>query len=481
LLVFLPFVLLGYYGLSRYSPNSLWPMRWLFAASLIFYGWWSWIYLWVLLASIISNYLVGRAIAQQRSEPAARALMWVGITGNLGLLAYFKYANFFVANVNSLLSTDWHIGLIVLPLAISFHTFQQIAYLVEVRNRRDVELSLERYLLFVAFFPQLIAGPIVRHHEIAPQFAKLGKSADPGGDLAVGLSIFLIGLAKKTLLADPLAPLANAAFAAAQVGNPLSSAAAWLGALAYTLQLYFDFSGYSEMAVGLARMFGIRLPINFWSPYLAANIAEFWRRWHMTLSRFLRDYLYIPLGGNRHGVSRTYLNLLLTMALGGLWHGASWTFVAWGLYHGVLLCAYRLYRERIRQQLFPGRRVGRVIAIAFTFLAVVCGWVLFRAPDIATALRVFQAMASVGSVSLRTVDWTSWLHLSALLVLVFMAPNTWQLMAARHPVAAPVGTELSRSALQWKMSPAWAVAFALVGAWSVLATHRYTEFLYFQF
>lgn len=480
LLVFLPIVLIGFH-LLRGTVGHDWPRRWLLLASLLFYGWWSWTYLGVLLATIIANYALGRIIVANRAKPGATWLMSFGIAANLGLLGYFKYANFFIDNLNILLDTHWTIGAIVLPLAISFHTFQQIAYLVETRNGLDEEDSLERYLLFVSFFPQLIAGPIVRHTEIAPQFNRLGLiNRDWTLDIGVGLSIFIIGLAKKTLLADPLAPLANEAFTAAQAG-PIPAHLAWQGMLAYSLQLYFDFSGYSDMAVGLARMFGLYLPINFLSPYRAADIADFWHRWHITLSRFLRDYLYIPLGGNRKGSLRTYANLLATMLLGGLWHGAAWNFVLWGAYHGLLLALHRLFSLKFGTA--TGERSGgsRAFLGLATFLLVALGWVLFRATDLPTALNLYSGLISPG-IPLSDIDIWRCVHLLVLLGIVFLAPNTWQIMSDYH--AAPTGGPRIPAAspyTRWRPSPGWALLLASLGTAAILATHRYTEFLYFQF
>lgn len=481
LLVFLPIVLSGFYALKALGGQAS-PRRWLLLASLVFYGWWSWTYLGVLVATILANYGIGRAIMARRNTPLATTLMWLGIVANLGLLGYFKYAHFFADNINSLLGTHWALEAIVLPLAISFHTFQQIAYLVETRNGLDEEISLERYLLFVTFFPQLIAGPIVRHIEIAPQIRRLGlERRDWMGDISIGLTFLIIGLAKKTLLADPLAPIVNEAFASAQAGS-ISTPQAWQGMLAYTLQLYFDFSGYSDMAVGLARMFGLRLPVNFWSPYQARDIAEFWRRWHITLSRFLRDYLYIPLGGNRRGPARTYANLLVTMLLGGLWHGAAWTFLLWGAYHGCLLALHRLYRQYFASNGERGGRSTRGLAIGVTFLFVALGWVIFRAPDLQTALNLFAALPALNTAG-GTVNPWSWAHILLLLGLVFLMPNSWQIMADARQ--APPGGEPDDRAplipLRWRPVPAWGLFLGVLGAAAILATHRYTEFLYFQF
>jgi len=291
---FLPIVGIGYFWLARRATNL--ALVWLLLSSMLFYGWWSWSYLGLIVASFVANYLFAIFLAQHRSL----ILLSFGVGLNLAVLGWFKYANFTADNLNVLFDLGINLAPIVLPLAISFHTFQQIAYLVDVKRGVEPEPNLLRYGLFVCFFPQLLAGPIVHHHEMLPQL-KGWRQALRHEDLAVGVTIFLIGLAKKTLIADRMAAYASPMFDAAATGLPISLLDAWAGVLAYTLQIYFDFSGYSDMAIGLARMFGIRLPMNFNSPYKAASIIEFWRRWHITLSRFLRDYLYVPLGGNRHG------------------------------------------------------------------------------------------------------------------------------------------------------------------------------------
>lgn len=297
---------------------------WLTFTSLVFYGWWNPVYVLLIVASMLFNFWLGRrmGLAVRAGGSAGLWLFW-GITANLLLLGYFKYANFFVSNLDVVFGTGWTIGKIVLPLGISFFTFTQIAYLVDVRRGVVCEYDLGDFLLFITFFPHLIAGPIIHHSEMMPQFAEPKTFRFQWENLAVGLAIFSMGLFKKVVIADGLSRHAVKVFDAAAAGQPLYAADAWAGVFSYAFQIYFDFSGYSDMAIALARMFGITLPLNFNSPYKAVNIIEFWRRWHMTLSRFLRDYLYIPLGGNRRGTGRRYLNLILTMVLGGLWHGAA--------------------------------------------------------------------------------------------------------------------------------------------------------------
>jgi len=402
--LFLPITFLVFFAIVRSGREA--AIFWLVAASLFFYGWWNPSYLILILLSMGMNFAFGRQLGKlhaQERRNIARAWLAAGVGLNLAVLGYYKYAGFFVESVNAVAGTSFHVGEIILPLAISFFTFQQIAYLVDAWKGITREYSFLHYALFVTFFPQLIAGPIVHHKEMLPQFMDKANLSPRLENLSVGLTIFFIGLFKKAVLADGVAPYSTSVFEAAGSGEPMTFFVAWGGALAYTMQLYFDFSGYSDMAIGAARLFGIRLPLNFHSPYKAVSIVEFWRRWHMTLSRFLRDYLYIPLGGSRRGKARRYLNLFTTMLLGGLWHGAGWTFVAWGGLHGLYLAVNHAW-HRIHP-FIPGRirlrgRIGKAVAWAITFLAVVVGWVFFRAPDFDSALVVLQGMSGANGVAL---------------------------------------------------------------------------------
>lgn len=399
--LFLPIVLAGYYLLGTRSQAA--TSLWLFVTSLFFYGYWLPEFTALLVLSIAGNFACGLAIARAarragppQKTPAGKAWLVAGILFNLGLLGYFKYANFFVDNVNALLGTEWALAKVVLPIGISFYSFTQIAYLVDVWRGLVHEHRAVRYGVFVSFFPQLVAGPVLHHSQMMPQFAQASVYRFDAGNFAGGLVIFGIGLLKKIVLADGVAPYADAIFVPADAGALPTTAEAWVGALAYTLQLYFDFSAYSDMAIGLSWMFNIRIPYNFDSPYKARSITDFWRRWHMTLSAFLRDYLYVPLGGNRRGKARRYINLGLTMVLGGLWHGAGWTFVLWGSLHGAYLMANHAFRA-------AAQRVGiaaplarsRLFALAswgMTMLCVVLAWVFFRAETFDGAMRIVGAM-----------------------------------------------------------------------------------------
>ena len=483
----------------------------LLAASIAFYASWDWRFLALLLPSILVNYALGtilrRSMASGR-HASADAILVVGVTLNLLVLGVFKYAGFVVANVNTLAGTDYVLARIILPLGISFLTFEQIGFLIDLRRGHPYRLNLLRYAVFVAFFPRLVAGPILRFGEIVPQLQHEDRAPGLAADLAVGLSIFAIGLAKKALLADGISPFVAPSFDAAASGQHLDLFMAWGGALAYTCQLYFDFSGYSDMAIGAARCFGIRFPQNFNSPYKSASIIEFWRRWHMTLSRFLRDYLYIPLGGNRRGKIRRYVNLLITMVLGGLWHGANWTFLAWGALHGTYLMvnhAWDAAASRTRAvAAFRASRAGRGFGYVITFLAVVVAWVFFRAPTFHAGWAVLSGMAGMHGVMLpaaiadplqplapvfaalgvriggsgaQFID--TWLWIAALLALAFLAPNTQEILARGHPTLEHPAHKPKR--LRWSESPAWAVAAGLTAFLGVLSVTRGSVFLYWQF
>ena len=510
LFVFLPVVLAGYFLLGRLRP--LYAAGWLTAASLAFYGWWNPLYVWLLLASIAVNYACGRALAAAVSGGAAaraRRLMIFAVAANLGVLGYYKYANFFLDALNHLSGSALSLGEIVLPLGISFFTFTQIAFLADVYAGKAREYNLVHYGLFVTYFPHLIAGPVLHHAEMMPQFENRAAYRFSCENAAVGLTIFAIGLFKKVLLADPVGAYARPVFDAAAAGVPLTALEAWGGALAYTFQLYFDFSGYSDMAIGLSRLFGVVLPLNFHSPYKAVNIIDFWRRWHMTLSRFLRDYLYVPLGGNRRGSARRYLNLMITMVLGGLWHGAGWTFVLWGTLHGAYLAinhGWHALRRRVGHDLARSSAAGRVAGCALTFLAVVMAWVVFRAADLPAALLMLKAMAGANGFVVPDVWLPKWgafgqwlaahgvvfgdtrdlvpaglVHwIWILLLVVWCAPNTQQWLAAFRPALA-LPADLRPARFAWRPTPAFALVAAALVTLSIFNLHRQSEFLYFQF
>ncbi len=429
LFIFLPAAVAGLLLASSLSWR-IGGVVWLVLVSLFFYAYWDATLLPLLLVSIAVNYACGYFLFSRRS----RAILWAGLVFNIALLGYFKYAGFLVENVEAALGTEIGNLNIVLPLAISFFTFQQIAYLVDVYRGRASEPNFLNYVLFVSFFPQLISGPIVHHSEMMPQFQDREQRWFQRALIAPALGFIAIGLYKKVVLADGIAPIADQVFFAANTGVP-AMADAWTGAFAYTFQIYFDFSAYSDMAVGIALLFGIRLPLNFNSPYRATSIIDFWRRWHITLSRFIRDYIYIPLGGNRKGLSRRYVNLMAAMLIGGLWHGAAWTFVVWGGLHGLYLVVNHLYRRLApapSQQGPVSAWAGRIS----TLLAVVIAWVFFRADDFGSASRMLQGMFGGAGESVLA-GGRAYLWLCAMLVIVWFMPNTWELFRKYDPVVVP--------------------------------------------
>ncbi len=484
--MYLPIVLVGFFLIGKL--NRIAAALWLTLASLFFYGFWDKKYIILLLVSIGMNYALGYFLQTTTGPLRKKIALAIAVSANLALLGYFKYTNFIVSNLGSLTGLNWTIDQIILPLGISFFTFTQIAFLVDAYRGEARELNPIHYCLFVTYFPHLIAGPILHHKQMMPQFGRAETYAPTAENITVGLTIFLIGLFKKLALADEIAPQATAVFDAAAAGTALGFLEAWVGALSYTLQLYFDFSGYSDMAIGLSRMFGIQLPINFNSPYKARNIIDFWRRWHITLSTFLRDYLYIPLGGSRRGPKRRYVNLFLTMLLGGIWHGAGWTFVVWGALHGSYLMVNHAWRAVCEKWRIGGS--GPLWTAGYwllTFLAVVVAWVYFRAPSLATANAILGAMFNPGLATLQPAlaKPQAWALCAALLAIAVLLPNTQQFMASFRP-----GWEFRKDGTfgdwwRWRPTTPWAFYVGGIGAAVVFAsiwsTQTIREFLYFQF
>jgi D-alanyl-lipoteichoic acid acyltransferase DltB (MBOAT superfamily) len=456
LLLFLPSVLLVYY-FARLRLGAHAALAVLIAASAVFYASWNPVYLLLLLGSIGLNYSIATRL--QAGSTRRRTWLGAGIALNLLILGYFKYTHFFLGVV----APHYRIEAIVLPLGISFFTFQQIMFLTDIYKAGQASYGLGYYAASVTFFPHLIAGPIVPYRELMPQFAHAAERAVPWQQIAPGLVLLALGLCKKVLCADPLSEPVARVFGAAARGEALSVWDAWGGALAYTFQLYFDFSGYTDMALGLGHVFGIRLPANFLSPYKAASISEFWRRWHITLSNFLRDHLYIPMGGNRGSQVRVARNLLLTMGLGGLWHGAGWTFVIWGLMHGVYLIVHRLWRT-------TGIAAPRPAACALTFFVVVLGWVMFRADTLAAALALYRDMFTGSLVPAQLIGLQDALRIAVLAAIAFLAPNSIEWLRGMDGRAP-------------RLRPSVGLAFgtgALLLA-STLYLNRVSEFLYFNF
>ena len=418
---FLPLTILAVYGAMRWRGPRL-AGAVLLCASLIFYSWQTPVYFFLIAGSIIFNFFLGRNIAKARSK----RLLGAGVIFNLGLLGWFKYIGLFSSTIADLTRADVTISGVILPLAISFFTFQQIAYLADCHKHGGRNYSFLDYALFVAFFPQLIAGPIVHHKDLAPQFTGSRFAKFLPEDVMAGVFLFAIGLVKKVLIADGLAPLADGVFDAAATGTIIMTVEAWIGISAYSFQIYFDFSGYSDMALGLALLFGVRLPMNFNSPYKARSIVEFWRRWHITLSTFLRDYLYFPLGGNRAGGLIRYRNLFIVMLLGGLWHGAAWTFVAWGALHGFYLCINHYWDKALSTRV----SMSPVVATIITFGAASLAWVFFRAANFDAAFIMLAALGGMSQEAAASVfgkgDLYSFPILFVAAALVWWAPNALQ-------------------------------------------------------
>ncbi len=485
-------VVLGFFLLG--SASTTVAACWLVIASLVFYGWWNPIFVPLLVGSILFNFTAGRLIARSANPANKRRLTIVAIVADLALLGYFKYADFFVSIIDSAASADLPYLRIVLPLGISFFTFTQIAFLVDVYRGYVREYRLDHYALFVSYFPHLIAGPILHHSQMMPQFADRSKYRPDKVSILHGLSTFLIGLAKKVVIADGLAQFVGPVFTAADGGQIVTFLEGWAGALGYTFQLYFDFSGYTDMAIGVSLLFGIALPLNFASPYKSANIIEFWRRWHITLSHFLRDYLYIPLGGNRLGEIRRYGNLFATMALGGLWHGANWTFVYWGMLHGSYLAVCHLWGSFKASS--AGRRQSRrlvrlkgFVGTTLTFLCVVVAWVVFRAETLGGAWTILKGMAGRRGLVIPEQLGNLIPHLPHFVHTVGRMPLLGQNSVLG--IAEELGLILIAAALCWcfpptqKMGPrlrflAISLSFAFV-VQGVFYSRAPSPFLYFQF
>ncbi|AFY85092.1 MBOAT family O-acyltransferase [Oscillatoria acuminata] len=519
--VFLPLTLLLFYQIGKRGYYR-WALASLVAASLFFYAWWNPPYLLLLIFSIGLNYTIGWALIQDQKlffNQNKKTILIIGLAANLAIIGYYKYFGFFIENLKFITPVEWHQSFdLLLPLGISFFTFQQIAYLVDCYRVKVTQHSLLKYVLFVSFFPQLIAGPIVHHEDLIPQFYNQLIYKFSSKNFALGCTIFIIGLFKKVVFADNIAKYANPIFNAAAQGTRIQFFEAWGGAIAYSLQLYYDFSGYSDMAIGAALLFGITLPLNFYSPYQATSIIEFWRRWHITLSNFLRDYLYIPLGGNRHGEFRRQINLMITMLLGGLWHGAGWTFVLWGGLHGIYLVINSQWRAICKK--WRGDRQShsgwsRVIGGGITLIAVIVAWVFFRANNLDTALLLLQGMMGGNGVSIplaivnklgfikaglaslgmtfksfggEEFIWTYIWGLT-LLIIALLCPNTYQLMKGHNPPPAKElifskNSEISPlKSLTWQPNCMFAI-FMGIATFVLFKTFLggpESEFLYFNF
>jgi D-alanyl-lipoteichoic acid acyltransferase DltB (MBOAT superfamily) len=490
LFVFLPLLFLLYAILvrSRYGRAPLWL---LLAGSCVYYAWWDIRFFGLLAGMIVLNLALSRILT--RRERTRKLWLVIGVAVNLTPLLVFKYADFMIGSVNTAAGTQFPLWGLVLPIGISFFTFQQIAYLVDVYRRLTEPHDFLEYALFVSFFPQLIAGPIVHHKDFISQIRE-AVSKITLANVNVAATLFVVGLFKKVVLADQLSTIASPLFRQAELYQVLNIYEAWTGALAYTFQIYFDFSAYTDMALALGFLFGFRLPINFYSPYKSLNIIEFWRRWHISLSSFLRDYIYFPLGGGRVRIDRKFLNILVTMLIGGIWHGAGWTFLIWGLVHGLAISANHLWRHLWKER---GGWAGRACAHVITFIFLIFTWVIFNSPSFSGAWHYWSEMVPLGGLTVPT-EWAgtlqSWgisatahgdYHSTPLAILlaagvvVFTLPNTMQLFPGLYIDHGKLCPGPSR--LSWRPSFGWlgfTAGLFLVTIWNMTTV---SEFLYYQF
>jgi alginate O-acetyltransferase complex protein AlgI len=503
--VFLPITLFVFNLISKTKKTNL-LISWMITASLFFYGWWNIYYLWLIIFSAIFNYSVACCLLKINKKYKSFLLIF-GIAVNLGLLSYFKYYNFFLENMAFFFENQIFLETIILPLGISFFTFQQIAFLVDVYKGIKKNYKFLPYFLFVTFFPQLIAGPIVYHNQLIPQFLQKEIFGIKSKNLVIGFVIFTLGLFKKVILADNAAVYVNLIFGAAETNFNISFLDAWSGALFYTFQLYFDFSGYSDMAVGLARMFGIIIPINFYSPYKSTSIIEFWRRWHITLSSFLKNYLYFPLGGGRLGTNRKMINIMITMILGGLWHGAGWLFLLWGAIHGLFIVINHTWN------IYFNLKLWFIFKWFITFLAVVFAWVPFRCESVEGLINMWSGMIGLNGFLIHEsylnifekqnfikylfkfinfeiandnliIDFNGIILICLLLSITLFMPNTSQFMSRFTNYNFKFKSDLFKNHTKiffWKPNLLWSLLIAFLFCIAVLNLYGVSEFLYYQF
>jgi alginate O-acetyltransferase complex protein AlgI len=532
--VFLPISLFGFYFLNKrvgYRSSIIW----LVSASFVFYGWWNPAYLILIISSIIFNFIAGHYLLEvniRKNIISRKIVLIVAIAINLLILGYFKYANFFIDNMNSLTNSNLVLYEIILPLGISFYTFQQVTYLIDTYRSIVKDHSFINYCLFVTFFPQLIAGPIVHHKDMLPQFSKMAIFQTPSKNIVIGFAIFSLGLFKKVVLADGIGEYATPVFAAAESGVLLTFAEAWSGALAYTFQLYFDFSGYSDMAVGLGRMFGISLPINFNSPYKSKSIAEFWRKWHITLSGLIRDYLWDPISliMARYAINNKYNTIglfVLTVIIPvifaffwiGLWHGAGWNFILFGLIHGIYIVIFNLWLQVKynfpKIKIIRSNKIAKIISWNLTFVSVVFAWVLFRAETFSGAVVFWKGMTGLHgfSISEKLIgnfwifeEWMTShgfvfdgffhngvfssnpyvgiLWILGLMLISLYFPNVPQIMNKYHyksKIYSGIVVKQRGFLVEWRPTLSWLILISMIFVISVLGLTQVSKFLYFQF
>ena len=479
--LFFPICLLGYYGLAYFRRAEA-AKIFLIAMSLWFYGYFNLAYLLIMVCSIGANYMFHRLLSHRTRKP----VVIIAVAANLGVLFYFKYFDFFLSTINTVFGASAALRNILLPLGISFFTFQQISFVVDTYRGEVRDCSLVDYALFVSFFPQLIAGPIVNHEEMLPQFRRIGQQSVLWERIAEGMGLFVLGLAKKVLIADTFGAGVDYGYTNIAL---LGRADAILVMISYSFQLYFDFSGYCDMARGIGKMLGIEIPINFNSPYKAVNIIDFWKRWHITLNRFFTKYVYIPLGGSRRGAVRMYVNLMLVFLLSGLWHGAGWNYIVWGAMHGILYVLTRLWQKSVKPRVVRDNIFMTVVSRLLLFAYVSVAWVYFRAADIAQANRML-CTAVKGPIQ----------KISTGLAACFQVDEFWYVIKVLHRdnrtysryillwVILGAGIYLSmigRNAAQRmervKYSVVSAVVIAVLTLWCVLTFSEVSTFLYFNF
>jgi D-alanyl-lipoteichoic acid acyltransferase DltB (MBOAT superfamily) len=474
LFLFLPVVFLAFRLLQMVASTRV-LISFLLLASIVFYGWWKVEFLPLILGSILVNFLLGKVLAARRQSSASRWVLGCGVVMNLSFLVYFKYAHFLTTQLSSFGVPVIAQG--ILPLGISFFTFQQLTYLVDVYRGKEEENSFTTYALFVSFFPHLIAGPITHHGQILNQLRRLGSGFRSNINFASGLGVFAMGFCKKLLIADELGPVADAVFGAVHAGVALTVNDHWMGTLAYTLQLYFDFSGYSEMALGLGLMFGVRFPANFLSPYKSKSIIEFWRRWHMSLGWFLREYVYYPLGGSRKGPVRRHVNLFMVLLISGIWHGSGWTFIVWGIGHGLLLVANHWWRNHTD---FRGKLYEFSCHFA-TLAAVIAGWIVFRSASIPDALAMFRGLFVTRGEVVSVVDNNHWIWIAVAGLVCLFLPNVIEIWSKYRPCLTLDKDLLRKSMWTARLNARWGLIIALLMYVGICRFSRVSPFLYFEF
>ena len=462
LIYVLPLFLLAYHIVPHKYKNGF-----ILAFSIFFYSWGGPKFIFAILATTFIDFFLVNAMHNAKKKGDKKKFLILSLSINLGLLFYFKYCNFFVDNFNSVLGLDIHFAKIILPIGISFYTFESLTYVVDVyRGIHKPLKSFWHYQTYILLFPKLIAGPIVRYHDIADQITNREKNYTPEAKLS-GFLIFSIGLAKKVIIANTLGMQADAVFnlPVAQ----LDTAAAWVGAIAYTFQIYFDFSGYSDMAIGLCKIMGFRIPENFNNPYISTSITDFWRRWHITLGAWMKNYLYIPLGGNKGSNTKLYRNLFIVFLLSGLWHGASWNFVLWGAYHGLFLVLERLFLGNVFEKL------GKFISIPITFIIVVTGWVLFRNDDLSYAFSVMKQMYSFNFVDGKFAMNNDFMAMAVIALLISWFAITNKTLAMQQSL---YGEKFSNNG-KWMLVLSSIVLFYV--SLSYISALNFNPFIYFRF